>query len=55
MSKLIRALLFPAYLILWAIGLVILILHLTFEWLWNGVDSIRDKFMSWLNRIAPLE
>lgn len=54
-SKIIRLLIFPLWLPLWAVGLLILILNLTFEHLWGGVDFLRDKFESWVNRIAPLD
>lgn len=54
-SKIIRWLLLPLWLPLWVIGLVILILNLTFEKLWYVVDFLRDKFESWVNDIAPLD
>ena len=54
-SKIIRWSLLPLWLPLWAIGLVILILNLTFEKLWYVVDFLRDKFESWVNDIAPLD
>lgn len=54
-SKIIRWSLLPLWLPLWVIGLVILILNLTFEKLWYVVDFLRDKFESWVNDIAPLD
>ena len=54
-SKIIRWSLLPLWLPLWVIGLVILILNLTFEKLWYVVDFLRDKFESWINDIAPLD
>lgn len=54
-SKIIRWSLMPLWLPLWVIGLVILILNLTFEKLWYVVDFLRDKFESWVNDIAPLD
>lgn len=54
-SKIIRWSLLPLWLPLWFIGLVILILNLTFEKLWYVVDFLRDKFESWVNDIAPLD
>lgn len=54
-SKIIRWSLLPLWLPLWVIGLVILILNLTFEKLWYVVDFLRDKFESWVNNIAPLD
>lgn len=54
-SLAIRITLLPIFLPLWIIGLIILILNLTFERLWDVVDYSRDKFMSWVNRIAPLD
>lgn len=54
-SLVIRVLLLPIFLPLWLVGLVILTLNLLFEKLWDVVDYSRDKFMSWVNRIAPLD
>lgn len=53
-SLAIRIALLPVFLPLYLIGLVILILNLTFEYLWGVVDNLRDRFMSWVDRIAPL-
>ena len=54
-SLAIRIVLLTVVLPLCLIGLVILILNLTFEYLWDVVDSLRDRFMNWVNRIAPLD
>ena len=54
-SAAIRVFIMPLFLPLWAIGLVILLLNLTFDKLWDAVDKLRDKFESWVNRIAPLD
>ena len=54
-SLAIRIALLPAFLPLYLIGLVILIINLTFEYLWDVVDNLRDRFMSWVDRIAPLD
>ena len=54
-SAAIRVLILPLFIPLWAIGLVILLLNLTFDKLWDVVDKLRDKFESWVNRIAPLD
>ena len=53
-SLAIRIALLPVFLPLYLLGLVILILNLTFEYLWDVVDNLRDRFMSWVDRIAPL-
>lgn len=54
-SAAIRVLIMPLFLPLWAIGLVILLLNLTFDKLWDVVDKLRDRFESWVNRVAPLD
>lgn len=54
-SAAIRVLIMPLFLSLWAIGLVILLLNLTFDKLWDVVDKLRDRFESWVNRVAPLD
>ena len=54
-SAAIRLLIMPLFLPLWAIGLTILLLNLTFDKLWDVVDKLRDRFESWVNRVAPLD
>lgn len=54
-SAAIRVLILPLFLTLWTIGLVILLLNLAFDKLWDVVDKLRDRFTSWVNRVAPLE
>lgn len=54
-SAAIRVLILPLFLTLWTIGLVILLLNLAFDKLWDVVDKSRDRFTSWINRVAPLE
>ena len=54
-SAAIRVLIMPLFLPLLAIGLVIMLLNLTFDKLWDAVDKLRDKFESWVNRVAPLD
>lgn len=54
-SLAIRIALLPVVIPLYLIGLIILLLNLLFEKLWDVVDVTRDKFMSWVNRIAPLD
>lgn len=54
-SAAIRVLIMPLFLPLWAIGLVILLLNLAFDKLWDVVDKLRDRLKSWVNRVAPLD
>lgn len=54
-SVAIRALIVPLFLPLWAIGMAILLLNLTFDKLWDVVDKLRDRLESWVNRVAPLD
>lgn len=54
-SAAIRVLILPLFLALWAVGLVIMLLNLTFDKLWDVVDKLRDRFTSWVNRVAPLD
>lgn len=54
-SVAIRVLILPLFIPLWAIGLVILLLNLVFDKLWDVVDKLRDRFESWVNRVAPLD
>ena len=54
-SAAIRVLIMPLFLPLLAIGLVILLLNMTFDKLWDVVDKLRDRLESWVNRVAPLD
>lgn len=54
-SKLIRLSLLPLWIPFWVVGLVILTLNLAFDKLWIFVDTARDRFESWVNKIAPLD
>lgn len=54
-SKAIRILLLPVWLCIFLTGLPLLGLTYTFDYLWQRIDMIRDKFEAWVNKIAPLK
>lgn len=54
-SLAIRIALAPVYVILWVVRRITYLLSDFFEFIWDCMDSLMDKFMSWVNRIAPLD
>ena len=54
-SKVIRIALLPIWLVLWVVGGITYLLNDLFEFIWEHMDKLMDKFMSWVNRIAPLD
>lgn len=54
-SLAIRVLLLPVYVVLWIVVGITYLLSDFFEFIWDCMDSLMDKFMSWVNRIAPLD
>lgn len=54
-SKIIRIALLPAWLIIWLVGAVAMVLAYIFDGVYNAMDKLRDKFESWANDIAPLD
>lgn len=54
-SLAIRVALLPVVIPIYLIGLTVLILNLLFEYLWDKVDTLRDKFMAWVTKVAPLD
>ena len=54
-SLAIRIALLPVWIVLWVVGGITYLLNDFFEFIWDCMDSLMDKFMSWVNRIAPLD
>lgn len=54
-SLAIRIALLPVWLVLWVVRSITYLLSDFFEFIWDCMDSLMDKFMSWVNRIAPLD
>lgn len=54
-SLAIRIALLPVWIVLWIVGGITYLLSDFFEFIWGCMDSLMDKFMSWVNRIAPLD
>ena len=54
-SLAIRIALLPVWLVLWVLGGITYLLNDVFEFIWDCMDNLMDKFMSWVNRIAPLD
>lgn len=51
---LIRLLLLPIFLLLWAVGGIIMILYVAFESAFSALDRLLIKFLSWVNKISML-
>lgn len=54
-SLAIRIALLPVWIVLWVVGGITYLLSDFFEFIWDCMDSLMDKFMNWVNRIAPLD
>lgn len=54
-SLAIRIAVLPVYLVLWFFDGIAGALSYLAEKLWDFMDSLMDKFESWINRVAPLE
>ena len=54
-SLAIRIALLPIWVVLWVVGGICYLLVESFEFIWERMDNFMDKFMAWVNRIAPLD
>lgn len=54
-SLAIRIALLPVYIVLWVLGGITYLLSDFFEFIRDCMDNLMDKFMNWVNRLAPLD
>lgn len=54
-SLAIRVALLPVWIVLWVVVGITYVLSNFLEFIWDCMDNHMDKFMSWVNRIAPLD